>query len=98
MIKGITEKENIIIDKILNLYEPEFKFYFFGSRVKGDFSKLSDLDILIKGEKEIPSNYIDTLKTLFDKSDLPYIVNLTDFYGIDEKFYNLIRNDLILHK
>ncbi len=30
----------------------------------------------------------------FDKSYLPYIVNFTDENSIDEKFYNLIKNDL----
>ena len=88
MIKGITAKEYKIIKDILQDYNAEF--YAFGSRVKGDFSELSDLDILVKSEK----NIIPELKIRFDASYLPYVVNLTDSNSIDEKFYNLIKDDL----
>lgn len=88
MIKGITEKEYFIIKNILKDYSGEFFAY--GSRVKGDFSELSDLDILVKTDEKI----IHELKEKFDKSYLPYIVNFTDYNSIDDKFYNLIKNDL----
>ena len=66
------------------------KFYAYGSRVKGDFSELSDLDILVKSQK----NIIPELKEKFDTSYLPYIVNFTDANSVDKTFYNLIKNDL----
>ena len=44
MIKGVTEKEEKIIKDILRKYP--YDFYYYGSRVKGDFTKASDLDIL----------------------------------------------------
>ena len=88
MIKGITEKEFKIIKEILQNYDA--KFYAYGSRVKGDFSELSDLDILVKSDKDI----IPELKYKFDQSYIPYIVNFTDAKSIDENFYNLIKNDL----
>lgn len=89
MIKGITEKEYSIIKDILKNYSGDFFAY--GSRVRGDFSELSDLDILVKSN----SNIIQELKDKFDKSYLPYIVNFTDYNSIDDKFYNVIKNDLI---
>ncbi len=88
MIKGINEKEYKIIKNILQKYNA--KFYAYGSRVKGDFSELSDLDILVKSQK----NIIPELKEKFDTSYLPYIVNFTDANSVDKKFYNLIKNDL----
>lgn len=88
MIKGITENEFKIIKEILQNYDA--KFYAYGSRVKGDFSELSDLDILVKSEK----NIIPELKYKFDQSYIPYIVNFTDAKSIDENFYNLIKDDL----
>lgn len=90
MIKGVTQKEYEIIQSILKDYDGEFFAY--GSRVKGDFSELSDLDILIKSADY--KSIITELKTRFDKSYLPYIVNFTDFNSIDENFYNLIKKDL----
>lgn len=88
MIKGITENEFKIIKEILQSYNA--KFYAYGSRVKGDFSELSDLDVLVKSDK----NIIPELKIRFDNSYLPYVVNFTDANSIDENFYNLIKNDL----
>lgn len=91
MIKGVTEKENLIIKNILNQYPCEF--YAYGSRVKGNFSALSDLDILVKSNNF--DNIITELKDKFDKSSLPYVVNFTDFNSIDKNFYALIEKDLI---
>jgi len=90
MIKGVTEKEYKIISGILQKYSGEFFAY--GSRVKGDFSPVSDLDILVKSDNY--EKIIYDLKNDFDKSYLPYIVNFTDYNNIDEKFYNLIKDDL----
>jgi len=91
MIKGVTEEEYSIIKNILKNYP--CKFYAYGSRVKGNFSALSDLDILVKSHDY--DNFITSLKDNFDKSKLPYVVNFTDFNTIDEDFYNIIKNDLI---
>ena len=91
MIKGVTEEEYSIIKNILNSYP--CKFYAYGSRVKGDFSPLSDLDILV-----VSDNYdeiIYKLKDNFDKSSLPYVVNFTNFNSIDKDFYELIKKDLV---
>lgn len=95
MIKGVTEKEEIIIQNILTPFKNDFEFYYYGSRVKGNFGKLSDLDILIKGKDEMPYDKLEMIKYLFDNSDLSYIVNFTDYNNIDEKFYNMIANDLV---
>lgn len=91
MIKGITEKEYPIIKTILSQYP--CKFYAYGSRVKGNFSPLSDLDILV-----VSDNYdeiISNLKDTFDRSRLPYIVNFTNFNTMDKDFYEIIKNDLV---
>ena len=47
-IKGVSSKEENIIRKILEQYSEKYEFYFYGSRVKGNFRPLSDLDILVK--------------------------------------------------
>ena len=89
MIKGVNAKELTIIKNILKNYDA--KFFAYGSRVKGNYSALSDLDILVKSDK----NIIPELKEQFDKSYIPYVVNFTDANSIDENLYNLIKNDLI---
>ena len=93
MIAGVNKKEEKIIKNILKPYNKDYNFYYYGSRVKGNYTKLSDLDILIKGEKEFTD--LTSLKFQIDNSYLPYIVNFTDFQYIDENFYKLIKNDLV---
>ena len=90
MIKGVTEEENRIIKNILDNYKLEIFAY--GSRVKGDFTALSDLDLLICNN--ISKNLLNEIKEKFDKSKLPYIVNITEFETIDKDFYSLIKKDL----
>lgn len=93
MIKGITSKEYNIIKTILEQYKNKYEFYFYGSRVRGNFRPLSDLDILVKSKNNIDLNDIDNIKTFFDESTLPYVVNLS--YELDEDFYKLIEKDLV---
>ena len=93
LIKGITSKECNIIKTILELYKNKYEFYFYGSRVRGNFRPLSDLDILVKSKNNIDLNDIDNLKNFFDESTLPYVVNLS--YELDEDFYKLIEKDLV---
>ena len=90
MLKGVTEEENLIIKDILSIYNAQF--YAYGSRVKGNFSELSDLDILVKSDNF--DNITTELKNKFDQSRLPYVVNFTDFNSIDSNFYKLIEKDL----
>lgn len=89
---GITEKEQEIITDILKEYN-KYSFYYFGSRVNGGYSAVSDLDILIKGKSPISSIELEKLKEQFDESSLPYIVNLVDYYSIRQEFYDVIKDE-----
>lgn len=89
MIKGVTEKEESIIKDILSKYP--YDFYYYGSRVKGDFTVASDLDILTD---KISYSELEEIETKFNESRIPYVVNISQKCNMDEKFYNLIKNDL----
>lgn len=90
MIKGITEKEQSIIKDILRKYP--YDFYYYGSRIKGDYTRGSDLDILTD---KISYAELEEIETKFNESRIPYIVNISQKCNMDEKFYNLIKNDLV---
>ncbi len=94
MIAGLTQKEEKIVRSILSKY-PDYSFFYYGSRVKGNFWKGSDLDVLIRGKTAIPPDTLEKLKDEFDNSDLSFIVNFVDFYDIDESFYQRIQKDLV---
>jgi len=89
MLNGTTEKEFFIIKEILSDYP--YDFYAYGSRTKNDFNALSDLDLFVSGN--ITLEEINTIKSRFDNSLLPYVFNLS--VNVDDKFYNLIKDDLI---
>lgn len=94
-MKGLNEKQEKIILDIIKKY-PEYEFFAYGSRVKGNFVKSSDLDILIKGKNSAPQVIIEKLKTEFYESLLPFIVNITDYHEIDKDFYEQIKSDLVI--
>lgn len=94
MIKGLTLEQEEIIKSILNKFN-DYQFFYYGSRVKGDFVKSSDLDILVKGPNQAPLILLDEIKEIFYNSKLPFIVNVADFYTIDKNFYDKIKADLI---
>ena len=93
-IKGMTSEEQQAVEEILAPYMNDYSFYYYGSRVKGNFSNLSDLDILKDGD--ITPDKLSKLKYEFNESiKLPFIVNLALKNSMDEYFYNLIKNDLV---
>ncbi len=95
MIAGVLPAEAEIVADILNAYKPEYDFFAYGSRVKGNYSAVSDLDILIKGEHAVKPEQMQELKYKFDESRLPYIVNFTDYHQVEPSFYECIRPDLV---
>lgn len=95
MIKGISTEDEKIIQSILAPYKNDFEFFYYGSRVKGNFEKMSDLDILIRGKEEMSLDTLELIRSLFDNSKLAYIVNFADYNRIDDRFYKLIEKDLV---
>ena len=93
MIKGLTEEQEKIIKNILNKYP--YEFYYYGSRVKGDYTKSSDLDIMLKSDKNVSPETIKKIENEFNASKIPFIVNIADYSNLDEYFYKLIEKDLV---
>lgn len=94
-MKGVSEEELKIIENILEPFKDKYGFFAYGSRVKGNFRELSDLDIMVKGKEPININDKEELKEKFDNSNLSYVVNLVDYFSLTESFYNIIKEDLI---
>ena len=71
-----------------------YTFFAFGSRVKGNPRRFSDLDICFV--EDIPWNIRAHIDEDFDESDLPYKVDVIDWNACDKNFQNLIKKDLVL--
>ncbi len=93
-MNGITDKEHKIITEILEKYN-KYEYYYYGSRVNGNYSAVSDLDILIKGQYPIPASELEDIKEKFDESNLPYITNFVDYHKISKEFYENIKTKYV---
>ncbi len=83
-----------ILDKHL---PPSTTVWFFGSRVKGNVKKYSDLDLAIDANgKTLPSDIMIDLAADFEESDLPFKVDILDWNTISESFKETIKNDRVL--
>ena len=58
-----------------------------------DLNPQAPIHILVVPKTSINLNDIELIREMFDNSDLSFIVNFA--YDIDDKFYNLIKNDLV---
>ena len=54
----------------------------YGSRAMGNFREGSDIDMTLVGDKAIDYNTVLKLYGLFDDSDLPYLVDISDFASL----------------
>ena len=80
---------NIVLN-ILKKHVPDVEVRVFGSRVGKITKKYSDLDIVLVDIKEVSSVKIATLKEEFSESDLPFRVDVLDWYTTSENFKNII--------
>ena len=64
--------------------------YVFGSRVSGKHRKFSDIDICFVRKGAVPLSEIGSLKNIFEESDLPFVVDITDYNAISEEFQKII--------
>lgn len=78
-----------IVKNILGAYD--YTFYAFGSRVtQKNLKKFSDLDLFYL--EPIPSKTLFALEEAFEESDLPYKVDLVDFFKCNSEFQKILRS------
>ena len=74
----------------------EYKVFFFGSRVKGDSSPRSDIDIGIEGEKPVPTQIMSQIKDHISCLPILYKIDFIDFNNVDKDFYNVAKQNFEL--
>ena len=84
------EKDFQLLKKILAKYP--YRFYAYGSRVKGTARQFSDLDLCY--QEDIPPEVIYQIKEELEESDLPFFVELVSWKQMRPEFQKLIRGDL----
>lgn len=87
---AITQKE---LDIVNGIFRGPFKVILFGSRVKGNHQPYSDLDVCLQGNEKISLEIIAQINALIEQSDLPYRVDVVDYYRVSDAFKELILKD-----
>jgi predicted nucleotidyltransferase len=83
-----------ILEDILS--DRSARVWVFGSRAKGTARLDSDLDLVIDMGAPLPRALRHQLLEAFESSDLPYPVDLVDWWTISDSFRAMIAGDRIL--
>lgn len=84
-----------IVKNILQTHVPDHQVWIFGSRVKQTAKHFSDLDICIKGQKQLTFSILAHLRDDFSESNLPYKVDVVDWYDMNETFRRIVGRDKV---
>jgi len=87
---GISSRNRELLNSIVKRYLDGGVLILYGSRAKGNFRDRSDVDLVIRGNRNLDFNLIGEIKDEISDSDFPYLVDL--------QFYESIKNrDLLEH-
>ncbi len=70
----------------------------FGSRARGDYSRVSDFDIGIIPEKSLDKKKLVLLKEKIDDLNIPYTVDVVDLSKVTDAFREKALRDGVLWK
>ena len=78
------------IKNIFGRYFPDEKYrlFFFGSRVKGDNSLRSDIDLGVEGENQLPPKLKLEIEDELQNLPILYKIDLVDFSKVSDGFKN----------
>jgi len=89
--------KKVLISILTKIPEIEkYSVYLFGSRVNGKSVKYSDVDIALDNQGQpVPDSIKSELVSLFEKSTLPYNVDIIDINSVSPVFRAKIEKDFI---
>jgi predicted nucleotidyltransferase len=87
---AVSPLEMEIVLDILKKHVPHCDVLAFGSRYKGTNEETSDLDLAVVGKEKVGYNVISAIKEDFMESDLPFRVDVLDYYVVSDAFRAII--------
>jgi predicted nucleotidyltransferase len=94
--KKLKKEVSEIMGKYLDL--KKFKIFFFGSRVSGKSNKRSDIDIGIKGHREVPFGVMSKIKEDIFNIPTLYHIDVVDFCSADKDFQKIAEKNIEIIK
>jgi hypothetical protein len=93
--KSIRDLKSLVIELFK---EENVILIFFGSRARGDHSRVSDIDIGILPDKSLDRKKLILLKEKIDNLNFPYTVDVVDLSKVSEAFRETVLRDGIIWK
>lgn len=86
-----------LIKETVRRYLPEtgYEIFVYGSRAGGNAQKWSDVDIGIRGDKEVPVRSLALIAEELENSKIPYKVDVVDFSKASAEFKDLALKEVI---
>lgn len=88
----LSPEQLTIVQNILLEHVPDKEVRAFGSRVNGSARTFSDLDLAVIGDTPLTMNQLGLLRTAFDKSLLPWTVDIVDWSTTSDRFREIIKS------
>ena len=93
--KSIRDLKSLVIELFK---EENVILIFFGSRARGDYSRVSDIDIGILPDKSLDRKKLILLKEKIDNLNFPYTVDVVDLSKVSEAFRETVLREGIIWK
>ena len=95
----LREDHLVLVKRLLRLYVPEAEVWVYGSRAKGTAYDASDLDLTLRNPKDLkvflPWRAVADLRDAFGESDLPFLVDVSDWAGLTDSFREVIEKEAV---
>lgn len=93
---NLEESFDLIRDTIYkHLSKEEYGAFVFGSRADGTARRWSDIDVGIRGAKQVPGSLIEIVREELEESDIPYKVEVVDFAKVSDKFRRFALEEVV---
>jgi predicted nucleotidyltransferase len=93
---ALSPNELAAIKAILVRHVPDASVWVFGSRATGKAKKYSDLDLCIKANQALALDVMSAMAEDFSESDLPWKVDIVDWFSVSDSFKAIIERDRVL--
>lgn len=88
-IKDILSYQKKLISTIVH-YLPDCEIILFGSRAMGTNQPSSDIDICIRNRNKVEPSLLYTISEAIDALNVPFFVDLVDYYAVYDEMRTLI--------
>jgi predicted nucleotidyltransferase len=83
-----------MVRDILAVHLPDGSAFAFGSRVRGDARRFSDLDLVVRADQPLGLDRLGDLRSAFSECDLPIKVDVADWASLGASFRGLIDREM----